>query len=99
MEQWETLVEKVSAEMAGFLATLPLGACVGVARAERKSRIGVVETTSAEAIDPFVRELIDQLIVPRLVDEFLRLYAPEISTQKASPSYGFRRGSGLNSGS
>jgi hypothetical protein len=47
--------------------------------AERKSRIEVSspgKAGAAEAIDIAVKNLIDGLIVPYLVEEFIRLYGP-----------------------
>jgi len=47
--------------------------------AERRSRIEVSSPGKADAtefIDAAVKDLIDNLIVPKLVEEFLRLYGP-----------------------
>ncbi len=46
---------------------------------ERRDRVEVSsrrKTDAAEAIDVAVKDLIDNLIVPNLVEEFLRLYRP-----------------------
>ena len=47
--------------------------------AEGRGRIKVSslgEAAAADAIDVAVKDLIDNLIVPNLVEEFLRLYGP-----------------------
>jgi hypothetical protein len=57
----------------------------GMARTERKRRIEVSSSAvsnSAQSIDHVVKSLIDELIVPRLVEEFLRKYGPKSPPQK-----------------
>jgi hypothetical protein len=49
--------------------------------AERKNRVAVpasdkADAAVAEAIDAAVNDLIDNLIVPKLVEDFLRQYGP-----------------------
>jgi hypothetical protein len=49
--------------------------------AERKDRveisaIGKADVAAIDAIDAAAKDLIDNLIVPKLVEEFLRLYGP-----------------------
>jgi hypothetical protein len=67
---------------------------LGVARAERKSREGsplfAAAALSTDAPDSIIRDLIDELIVPRLVDEYLRQYGPGISTKQAGRPIEFR---------
>jgi hypothetical protein len=47
--------------------------------AQKKSRIeisSIGKADGADGIDSALKDLIDDLIVPRLVEEFLRLYGP-----------------------
>jgi hypothetical protein len=53
--------------------------------AKRKRRIAVPvpgKTETREAIDAFMKNLIDDLIVPKLVEEFLQLYGPAAAAKQ-----------------
>ena len=62
--------------------------CLMMAQTAKKaSRVGHSlsgKTDSGENIDPAFKKLIDDLIVPHLVEEFLRLYGPAAAS-KSSP--------------
>lgn len=45
--------------------------------------IGKAGVASADTIDADVKDLIDNLIVPALVEEFLRLYGPASASEQA----------------
>lgn len=45
--------------------------------------IGKARVTSADAIDAATKDLIDNLIVPAMVEEFLRLYGPASASERA----------------
>ena len=59
-----------------------------MAGAQRKCRAEVsypAASPPSEGIDRLAKTLIDQLIVPRLIEEYLREYGPA-STRKEAPS-------------
>lgn len=45
--------------------------------------IGKTGVASADAIDAATKDLIDNLIVPAMVEEFLRLYGPASGSKRA----------------
>jgi hypothetical protein len=70
-----------------------------MARAERKSRIQtspLAATESTDSINALVRDLIDKLIVPMLVEEFLRQYGPASAIKQESSGQGFQSDSAIN---
>ncbi|MBT9331974.1 hypothetical protein [Paracidobacterium acidisoli] len=71
-----------------------------MARATRKSRIeasSLAATESASPIDALVKDLIDELIVPMLIEEFLRQYGPASKAKKDSSTGEFQPDTELNS--
>jgi len=69
-------------------------------RAKRKSQNEASLLASAESdntINPIARNLIDELIVPKLVEDFLHQYGPASSIEQALPSYRLWPDSELNS--
>lgn len=53
---------------------------VGIVAAQAAHNKGQLDT----AIDPALKDLIDNLLIPYLVEEFLRLHGPEASGKQPS---------------
>ncbi len=68
--------------------------------AERRSRIEISsagKADAADALDVAVKNLIDNLIVPYLVEEFLRLYGPAAVAKRNDKNLELQPDSELNS--